>query len=773
MKNWQKVLKFTLKQALKGKKYLPSTIIVGIVIIIAAAVSSMAIAGTFDKESRIKDIKAVYIVNETDLAVDTEGFVNKHKEDYPYLGITEVTGISAEEAASDPKALGKDEDYSIVLDIAEDDENCHLTVYIPGESSVGNGDAKDFAKDFSETVKNAKFLKAGVSEEKLNMAVNDLRITTVTTDESDEDSDSGIIEYIVPMIVMMSLYFLIIFYGQSIGQIVSMEKTSKLMEYILTLSGPSGIIFGKVTAIFCEAMIQLVVWIACGFCGITIGNVINGKIVGQDSKNLIAAFVEKLPEGASENFVILLILAVIALLVAFLFYCFVSALFASFAATAEELTQTNSMAILTMVAGFLVSVYVPLFTDNSKTGLTIISIIPFTSAFTLPGNVLCAKISPVEYILYLSILLVSTVLLAVLTGRVYKNRLFKRGTKGMFAEIVAVVSGKAFVKTDADEAPGSDAKGNDHLVKSYDKYDKAKKTYTIICFALLTFMLGCNAVGGGLVGNVIANLMAARSGISLQAVYENKNFLCITNIVSTYMIGFPLCVLVMKLADESVQTVKGSMTKSQYIRAIFIMFPVTIALSYLSNYIASVLSGGEAENSFVGSMVAGDSILAMIMVSVLAPIFEELIFRKLIIDRARRYGEVVAILFSAAAFGIFHCNLYQLFYAFALGIIFGYVYVRTGNIILTIIMHMIMNSSSSVLYPLATEFYGYFINVMIVLGIVSIIYTIIKKDVIITRTKDDVSFKELSSAAFLNSGTFLFTGVCIFFTIYMLYASTL
>ena len=62
-----------------------------------------------------------------------------------------------------------------------------------------------------------------------------------------------------------------------------------------------------------------------------------------------------------------------------------------------------------------------------------------------------------------------------------------------------------------------------------------------------------------------------------------------------------------------------------------------------------------------------------------APVAEELIFRKLLIDRLTQYGEGVAVLFSGLMFGLFHGNLNQFVYAFVLGLCFGFIYVKTGD----------------------------------------------------------------------------------------------
>ena len=763
MKNWLKILKFTLKQGLKGSKFITSTIVTGIVIMIAIAVANVFISGAFNEDEQIKKLKAVYMINETDLSIDTEQFIKTHRKDYPQLNIFEISGAKAQDGAADLIAI----DDTIVLEITEDDESTNLKLYIPAGSNVSSSECYDFANEFRETVKNAKIKSTGVSEDKLNMAISEVNISEIKAEESEETEETSVIASLAPLIVIMVLYFLVLIYGQSIGQIISVEKTSKLMEYLLTLSEPSGIVFGKVTAVFCEALLQILAWIAFGLTGLFVSNGIITGLTGSNSKNLITIFMEALPDGGiSNNFVVLLILSTIALLAAFLFYSFVSALFASFAATAEELTQTNSMSVMTMLFGFLLSMYIPLFTDNSKIGMLIVRIIPFSSALILPGDIIGARISLLEFVLYFVLLLIFTVLLAILTGRIYKNRLFKKGTKGILEEIISAITGKASSKKADEEA-------NETVVAAsyYSNHDSAKKTYTIVGFALLALMLGANVIGG-LVGNVIASITAARSRTDLVTVYKDTLFLTVNNIICMYCIAVPLCTLIMKLADDSRLVVREHISKNQYLRSLFMIFPIAVLLGKFSNFLAATMTSGEAKNG-INVFLSGDTPLAMLMVAVLAPIFEELVFRKLIIDRTRRFGEMTAILYSSLAFGLFHCNLYQFFYAFAIGIVLGYVYVRTGNVILPIIIHFALNSTSSILAPLAPEIYEYFSYIMIALGTVSILYTLLKRDVYLKPAKNEVPSKDASSIAFVNSGTILFISVCILMMLYNLFAPML
>jgi membrane protease YdiL (CAAX protease family) len=92
-----------------------------------------------------------------------------------------------------------------------------------------------------------------------------------------------------------------------------------------------------------------------------------------------------------------------------------------------------------------------------------------------------------------------------------------------------------------------------------------------------------------------------------------------------------------------------------------------------------------------------------VIVSILAPIFEEFFFRKMLIDKTIRYGAKVSIILSALLFGLFHGNLNQFFYAFLMGGFFAYVYIKTGKIIYPIVLHAIVNFMGSVVSQVISQ----------------------------------------------------------------------
>lgn len=88
----------------------------------------------------------------------------------------------------------------------------------------------------------------------------------------------------------------------------------------------------------------------------------------------------------------------------------------------------------------------------------------------------------------------------------------------------------------------------------------------------------------------------------------------------------------------------------------------------------------------------------LLAVAVMAPFFEEFIFRGVMLDGLlKRKSTWAAILISAALFGLVHLNPWQFVAAMVIGTFAGWVYSRTRNLLYCIIIHFANNFSASVL----------------------------------------------------------------------------
>ncbi len=161
-----------------------------------------------------------------------------------------------------------------------------------------------------------------------------------------------------------------------------------------------------------------------------------------------------------------------------------------------------------------------------------------------------------------------------------------------------------------------------------------------------------------------------------------------------YLVGFPLLALFLKKCVPAEHIEKHKMTAGQYVLSAIIC----IGLAYAANIIGLIMTTliglfiGNSVGNPITSVVTSLSPWSVLFYTVIcAPIMEELVFRKLIVDRTVHYGQGVAVVVSGLMFGLFHGNLNQFVYAAVIGTFLAYLYVKTGNIKITISLHMLFN----------------------------------------------------------------------------------
>ncbi|MCD8369650.1 MAG: CPBP family intramembrane metalloprotease [Clostridiales bacterium] len=181
--------------------------------------------------------------------------------------------------------------------------------------------------------------------------------------------------------------------------------------------------------------------------------------------------------------------------------------------------------------------------------------------------------------------------------------------------------------------------------------------------------------------------------------YDNNLSMLLADLLM-YGVAFPVFFLLMRRLPSWRKEKKEAVSVSGFVRLFFI----SLGTTYLGNLIGLGLMAAVGES-------VGQDILnpvtetfgnmepwAMFVTTVLiAPVMEELMFRKMLIDRLVPFGQKMAVLLSGLCFGLFHGNFYQFFYATALGFIFAYVYSSTGRLREPVLLHMCINFVGGVL----------------------------------------------------------------------------
>ena len=161
---------------------------------------------------------------------------------------------------------------------------------------------------------------------------------------------------------------------------------------------------------------------------------------------------------------------------------------------------------------------------------------------------------------------------------------------------------------------------------------------------------------------------------------------------ATYLIAFPLFLLVMHFIPN--QELPPSMNVKVPFHQIFMLFfvgmSVTIIVSLAFNFLFLLFSG-EPYNPIADVLTELDLVPVLIFTCIIAPIIEEIIFRKVLYKKISAYGSTVYMVSSALFFSLFHLNLSQSTYAFFLGLVLAWIMYRTGNIIYPILFHFAAN----------------------------------------------------------------------------------
>ncbi len=157
-------------------------------------------------------------------------------------------------------------------------------------------------------------------------------------------------------------------------------------------------------------------------------------------------------------------------------------------------------------------------------------------------------------------------------------------------------------------------------------------------------------------------------------------------------IVFPLAALLLRRLPAAAPE-KGSIRARHFFAFLPILYLCNYVGSQLSKWLIALLADafGLQPGSALGTLLLTHPLVMVFILLVAAPLCEEWFFRKLLLDRACIYGEKLAIFVSALLFAFYHTSIYQFFYAFFVGLIFGYLYLRTGRLWVTALMHAIYN----------------------------------------------------------------------------------
>lgn len=211
---------------------------------------------------------------------------------------------------------------------------------------------------------------------------------------------------------------------------------------------------------------------------------------------------------------------------------------------------------------------------------------------------------------------------------------------------------------------------------------------------IYSFYLSISMISSGMAG------AADQLQSQVNAFIQTPDFLLIASAagIAVSAIVFFLMYYFM-FARKTESTVKQALSAGNVAIIVAGGFLCQVAISMVLTMILPLFPDTmESYGELMESLMGGNIFISMFMTVILAPIAEECCFRGLILNKlSGSMPIIVANLVQALLFGIYHMNIVQGIYAFILGMVFGYVMIKTKSIFASILLHAVTNASAQVL----------------------------------------------------------------------------
>lgn len=232
---------------------------------------------------------------------------------------------------------------------------------------------------------------------------------------------------------------------------------------------------------------------------------------------------------------------------------------------------------------------------------------------------------------------------------------------------------------------------------------EVRRVFSLVGLSVLALTAGMN---------LAALLWSALVGWLLPQYADAAWMPWVSSLLPLYGVGLPCMLLTLRATPAAPHnatyptpdglTEKPRLACSEWLMLLALALGFMNAGGMLGNLLMegmSALTGYDYANSLAQTVSASSPWITALALCVCAPIGEEFIFRKLLIDRTRRFGDAPAMLLSGLIFALIHGNLFQFFYAFLVGVILAYVYTRTGKLWTSVLMHALVNFLGGVVIP--------------------------------------------------------------------------
>lgn len=392
------VAKFTIKDMVKRKSFIISTFIILLIIVLAFNIPNFL--KMIKGEDAITEKSKLLVVDSENIFEGTLGSLNEMELGYEF--IISNDNVTFEDIKS--KIEAQEIEEAIV--ISKQNEVINVE-YIIENLSMMNQVPEGLINTFTSLYSNLQISKLGLTPEQLASINPNFNFEMKQTEEQVVHGNQFAI-----MLISLVLFYAIYFCAYQVSSSITTEKTSKIIETLVTSTTPRTIVLGKTIGIGIVGLMQIVVIVATAL-------VCKSIFLEEGMLDSIIDFSTFTP--------FLGLITGIYFILGYAFYALLYALTGSTVSKPEDVQSANGPVAILAVIGF----YLAYFTMMNPTSELnkVAAILPLSSPFCMPFRVMMGVANGTEIAISIAILVVTILVIARISIKIYSQAILNYGNK--------------------------------------------------------------------------------------------------------------------------------------------------------------------------------------------------------------------------------------------------------------------------------------------------------------------------------------------------------
>ncbi len=409
MRDLWTVTEFTMKEMLRRKSFIISTLIILVIIIVGINIPNILKLFTDGSET-----------GERLLIVDSSNVFEGNLSSLEQMNTGYEVQISNENISFDDiKSRIENKEIDDAIIVEQTDNNIKIR-YIVESTTMMAGVPENVISAINTIYSNMQINKLQLTPEQIASITPNFEYSLEQTDEQEVQGN-----LLAIMLLSIVLFYAIYFCAYQVSSSITTEKTSKIMETLVTSTSPKTIVLGKTVGIGIVGLLQVCLLVAVA---------------------LITAYTCLEPGTLDSildmsNFTpYLAIITIIYFILGYVAYALMYALTGSTVSKPEDIQSANGPVAIIAVIGFYLSYFTMM---NPTSDLNVFaSMLPISSPFCMPFRIMMGLASTTDVVISILILLVTIFIIARVAIKIYSNAILNYGTKMSFADLIKVYRDK-------------------------------------------------------------------------------------------------------------------------------------------------------------------------------------------------------------------------------------------------------------------------------------------------------------------------------------------